>query len=68
MTSTDHRPSTNAVPPIPKPRIGQGRAGIRRKPKITLPIPKPIQTLTPLILTPAPRAVQPLPEPVTQSQ
>ena len=51
---------TNAVPPLPKPRIGQGRAGIRRKPKITLPIPKPIHTPTPPIPTPAPRIVQSL--------
>ena len=60
--STDLRPPTNAVPPMPKPRIGQGRAGIRRKPKITLLISKPIQTPTP-----APRTMQPLPEPVIQS-
>ena len=64
----DQRPPTNVVPPIPKPRIGQGRAGIRRKPKVTLPIPKPIQTPARPIPTPAPRAVQPLPEPVVQSQ
>ena len=59
---------TNVVPPIPKPRIGQDRAGIRRKPKVTLPIPKPIQTPAPPIPTPAPRAVQSLPEPVVESQ
>ena len=47
--STDQRPPTNAVPPLPKPRIGQGRAGIRRKPKVTPPIPKPIQIPTPPI-------------------
>ena len=52
---------TSIVPPIPKPRIEQGRAGIRRKPKVTLPIPKPIQTPAPPIPTPAPRAVQALP-------
>ena len=28
---TDQGPPTNALPPVPKPRIGQGRAGIRRK-------------------------------------
>ena len=66
--STDQRLPTNAVPPLPKPRIGQGRAGIRRKPKIPPPIPKPIQTLTLPIPTPAPRTAQPLHEPVTQSQ
>ena len=58
---------TNIMPPIPKPRIRQGRAGIRRKPRVTLPIPKPIQTPAPPIPTPAPRTVQPLPEPVAQS-
>ena len=53
--STDQKPPTNAVPPLPKPRIGQGRAGVRRKLKITLPKPRPIQTPTPPIPTPAPR-------------
>ena len=68
-------PPTNNIPPIMKPRIRQGRAGIRRKPRVAPPIPKPIQTLAPQITTPAPqipppapRAVQPLPEPVAQSQ
>ena len=65
--SIDQRLPTNVVPPLPKPRIGQGRAGIRRKPKITPPIPKPIQTPTPPIPTPAPRVAQPLPDPVVQS-
>ena len=59
---------TSIAPTVPKPRIGQGRAGIRRKPKIALPTPKPIQTPAPPMPTPAPRAVQPLPEPVVQSQ
>ena len=54
--------------PYPNPRIGKGRAGIRRKPRITLPIPRPIQTPTPPTPTPAPRLMQPLPEPVTKSQ
>ena len=62
----DQGPPTNVMPPIPKPRIGQGRAGISRKPKVTLPIPKPIQTPAPPIPTPAPKAVQSLPEPVVQ--
>ena len=64
----DQGPPTNVVPPLPKPRIGKGRAGIRRKPKLTSPIPKPIQTPALPIPTPAPRAVQPLPEPVAQLQ
>ena len=68
ILSIDQRLPTNVVPPIPKPRTGQGRAGIRKKPKITPPILKPIQMLTPPIPMPAPRTVQPLPEPVTQSQ
>ena len=65
---TDQRPPINAVPPLPKPRIGQGRAGIRRKPKVTLPMPNPIQMPSPPIPKPAPRTTQPLTEPVTQSQ
>ena len=64
----DKGPPTNIVPPIPKPRIGQGRAGIRRKPKVAPPTPKPIQTPAPPMPTPAPRAVHPLPEPVVQLQ
>ena len=31
---------SNTLPPIPKPRVGQGRAGIRRKPRVALPIPE----------------------------
>ena len=46
--STDQRLTTNAVL-LPKPRVGQGRAGIRRKVKVTPPIPKPIQTPNPPI-------------------
>ena len=65
--STDQRLPTNAVP-LPKPRVGQGRAAIRRKVKVTLPTPKPIQTPTPPITKPAPITVQPLTKPVTQSQ
>ena len=30
--------------PIPKPRIGQGRAGLRRRVKTNQPIPLPQQT------------------------
>ena len=66
--SIDQGPPTNAVPPLPKPSIGQGRAEIRRKTKVTLPIPRPMQTPAPPIPTPAPRAVQPLLEPVVQSK
>ena len=45
------------IPPIIKPRIGQCRAGIRRKVKIVLPLQ-----------TPAPEVMLSLPETVTQSQ
>ena len=55
-------------PPMPKPRIGQGRAGIRRKSRVIMPTPMPIQTPAPPIPTPALRAVQSLPEAVVQSQ
>ena len=56
------------MPPLPKPTIGQGRAGLRRKPRVTPPIPKPTHTLTPPIQKPAPRATQPLTDPATLSQ
>ena len=42
--------------PISKPRIGQGRAGIRRKAKIVLLLQTPTQV------------IQPLAETLTQSQ
>ena len=44
---TDKRPPTSIkLPiPIPKPTIGQGRAGIRRKASVILPTPTPIQIL-----------------------
>ena len=35
----DQEPPTNALLPVPKPTLGQGRAGIRRKPKVAPPIP-----------------------------
>ena len=54
--------------PIPIPRIGQGRAGLRRKVKAPLPIASPhllpIQPLTEHDL----RTAMPLPEPTNQSQ
>ena len=64
----DKGPPTVIKPPIPKPRIGKGRAGIRRKVRVTMPTPTPIQIPIPPIPTPAPRAVQSLPEPMVQSQ
>ena len=53
---------------IPKPRIGQGRAGLRRKIKTNQPIPLPKQTLAQPILTPAPKEALSLPEPTNQLQ
>ena len=60
-SSIDKRLPTDIRLPIPKPRLGQGRAGIRRKARVVPPSPMPIQT-------PAPKAVQSLPEPGVQSQ
>ena len=54
--------------PIPRPRIGQGRAGLRRKIKAPLPIasphPLPVQPIT----EHDSRTAVPLPEPINQSQ
>ena len=62
-------PTDNKLPiPIPKPRTGQGRAGIRRKARVILPTLMPMQTPAMPIPTPAPRAVQSLPETVVQLQ
>ena len=55
------------MPPVPKPRIGQGRAGITWKPKVSLPIPKVIQMPTLPMPMPTPRTVLSLTEHVTQS-
>ena len=65
---TEQIPPTNAMASVPKPRIGQSRAGIRRKPNVAPPITKVIQTPTLPMPMPAPRTVQPLTEPLTQSQ
>ena len=54
--------------PIPKPRIGQGRAGLRRKIKANQPIPLPKKTLAQPIPIPAPKEAPLLPEPIIQSQ
>ena len=50
-------PLMDMRPPISKPRIGQGRAGIRRKARIVQPLK-----------TPAPKVMQSLLETVAQSQ
>ena len=54
--------------PTPKPRIGQGRAGLRRKFKTPQPIPSLTQTAAQPITTHVPKAVLSLPEPIVQSQ
>ena len=54
--------------PIPKPRIGQGRARLRRKVKTNQPIPLPQQTPAQPITTHAPKVALPLPEPIVKSQ
>ena len=54
--------------PIPKPRIGQGRAGLRRKIRTNQPIPLPKQTPAQPIPAPAPKKALSLPEPIVQSQ
>ena len=65
---TNQEPPTNKLPPIPKPRIGQGRAGIRKKPRVALPIPESNQIPALPMPNPTPKKVIPLTELVTQSQ
>ena len=57
-----------SIYPIPKPRIGQGRAGLRRKFKTHQPIPLPKQMPAQPVTTPVPKAAPSLPEPVAQLQ
>ena len=54
--------------PIPKPRIGQGRAGLRRKVNTLQPIPLPQQLPTQSMTKHIQKAVMPLPEPINQLQ
>ena len=54
--------------PISKPRIGQGRAGLRRKVSTLQPIPLPHQLPTQPITKHVQKAIVPLPEPDNQSQ
>ena len=56
------------IHPIPKPRIGQGRAGLRRKVNTTQPIPLPCQLPTQPMTKHIQKPVIPLPEPRIQSQ
>ena len=54
--------------PIPKPRIGQGRARLRRKVKTHQPISSPQQSLAEPITMHVQKPVMPLPDSNTQSQ
>ena len=54
--------------PIPKPRIGQGRAGQRRKVKTQQPISLPHQSPVQPITKHVQKTVMPLPESTAQSQ
>ena len=54
--------------PIPKPRIGQGRAGLKRKIRANQPMPLPKWTIVQPMQTPAPKEVLSLPKPIVQSQ
>ena len=54
--------------PIPQPRIGQGRAGLRRKVKMTQPIAMPKQPPIQPMMKHIQKAVIPLPEPTNQLQ
>ena len=54
--------------PIPKPRIGQGRAGLKRKIRANQPMPLPTWTIAQPIQTPAPKEALSFPEPVIQPQ
>ena len=56
------------IHPIPKPRIGQGRARQRRKVKIHQPISLPHQSPVQLITKHVQKTVMPLPEKTAQSQ
>ena len=64
IQTVDKEPPTH---PIPKPRIGQGRARLRRRAKtlqpISLPHQLPAQPITKLV----PKTVMPLPKPTYQS-
>ena len=54
--------------PTPKPRIGQGRAGLKRKVRTNQPVPLPKWTIIQPIQTPAQKEKLSLPEPIVQSQ
>ena len=54
--------------PIPKPRIGQGRARLKRKVKMNQPMPLSQQTPVQPMVTHVPKTALSLPKSVTQSQ
>ena len=54
--------------PIPKPRIGQGRAGLKRKIRANQPMSLPKWTIVQPIRTLAPKEALSLPKPIVQSQ
>ena len=56
------------TPPIPKPRIGHGRARLTRKVNTIQPIPLPQQPPTQPVTKHIQKAVIPLPEPINQLQ
>ena len=64
------KPLTKDLPthPIPRPRIGQGRARQRRKVKALQPMSSPHQLPIQPITEHVSKAVMPLPEPTDQSQ
>ena len=63
--STDKGPPTH---PIPKPRMGQGRARLRRKVKTHQPISLPQQSPAQPMMKHVQKTVMPLPESTAQSQ
>ena len=65
IQTIDKGPPTH---PIPRPRIGPGRAGQKRKAKALQPISLPLQLPVQPITEQASRTVMPLPEPINQSQ
>ena len=65
IQTIDKGPPTH---PIPKPRIAQGRARLRRKLKVLQPISLPHQLPAQPITKHVPKIVMPLPEPTDQSQ
>ena len=70
LPTTLAQPVDHRLPrhPIPKPRIGQGRAGLKRKIRTDQPIPLPKQMLAQPIQTLAPKEALSLPESIVQLQ